>query len=556
MKKIFVFTVMLYLMSMLSCKGSTPEQTNTPVRRPGEEITWGSLEVIPDQSPAVGEFRDLIEIKPDLARSLKTTDKEWYKDAVFYHIWVSAFNDSDGDNIGDIKGITQKLDYLKDLGVTALWLSPFFESASTAINLHMYDTTDHYKVDPRFGTNDDVDELLKQAHARGMRLIFDWVPNHISSDHKWFTDSVNRQNGRDDWFVWRNEPGSQKGPWGQSVWHKRGERGFFYGVFWSGMPDINFRSQGAKDAITNTALYWLNRGFDGMRIDAVKYIYEDIRSIQGGYADVDETFEYFTELRKLLDQYGKLGYEKFTVGENWTGDRNSLEKYMYYNGNKALNMSLDFTFAGNAGNLNGNLMARHWDWVSGDLSSKGTMGTFLSNHDHVSIRPASRHKDGKVRIAVALNLLGVGTPFIYYGNEIGMPDSPEFDGKSHADRRHRQPFIWSMANEQKGDQGSLLELHRNLIKLRNGRVSLRRGDFTRVNLGNNNLFAYERVSGSQKTLVLMNTSLENIEIPDNEVSGTKFEVIFTDGVNNEAAVSEKSIKGTIPGLGIIVWDVK
>jgi alpha-glucosidase len=236
-------------------------------------------------SPSPGTFGNLEEIHPAVQSSLGAESADWYRDAVFYHIWVNAFNDSDGDGVGDIRGIIQKLDYLDDLGITAIWLSPFFESASESINLHMYDTTDHYRVDPRFGTNADVDELLVQAHQRGIRVIFDFVPNHVSDKHPWFQESAAGDSEKADWFVWRDGSQAGSGPWGQDVMHGHENGRFYYGVFWSGMPDINYRNQDAKDAMTNVAIYWLNRGFDGMRVDAVRYLYEDTNLVRQGRHD-------------------------------------------------------------------------------------------------------------------------------------------------------------------------------------------------------------------------------------------------------------------------------
>lgn len=469
------------------------------------------LAAIDDPSPSPSHFRDLSPIQPDPDRSLAAADADWYKDSVFYHIWINAFNDSTGDGIGDIPGITEKLDYLVDLGITGIWLSPFFESASTEINLHMYDTTDHYTVDPRFGTNEDLDELLAEAHARGIRVIFDWVPNHISNEHPWFIESAAGENDREDWFVWRDEPGSQDGPWGQQVWHRHSNGRYYYGVFWSGMPDINFRHQAAKDAMTDVAIYWLNRGFDGMRVDAMKYMYEDERSIRGGYEDEDENFEYFQAIRsQILDEFGTHtdsdgdAFHKFMVAENWTSSHASLERYMVdEDGNLGFHMTLDFPFAYAAANRIPFQLSNHWNWVTEDLHEDAWMGTFLSNHDNVVNRPISVHGEPEVRSVVAVQLMGPGTPYLYYGNEIGMEDAAEFGGASHADRRHRQPFEWEMMEAQDSDPDSLLNLHRDLTALRHSRVSLRRGDYTMLSTADRTL-VFLRSYNSETTLAAVN----------------------------------------------------
>ncbi len=469
----------------------------------------GATDVAPDV------FQNLIPIEPDPVLSLPA-DGDWYKDAVFYHIWVNAFHDSTGNGIGDIRGITLKLDYLQELGVTALWLSPFFRSASQSINLHMYDTIDHYAVDPRFGTVEDVEELIAEAHARDMRLIFDWVPNHVSSSHPWFTESARFDTEKAHWFVWRDSPGALRGPWGQMVWHQRNSR-FYYGVFWGGMPDINFWNVHAKDAITNTAIYWLNKGFDGMRIDAVRYLYEDQDETLGRYADLPETIQYFQAIREqILDVYTDLGYSKFMVAENWTDNRASLERYMHDQGRPGFHMTLDFPFATHASGRNAAGLDAHWRWVDNSIHAQGRgwMGTFLSNHDDVVRRPASVQRNEELlKAIVGVQLTGVGTPFLYYGNEIGMPDVPMPSGAGHEDRRHRQPFEWSLVEQQTHDPNSLLNWHRDLGDLRNARESLRRGDYSRIDPQPSPLFAYQRwlADESEGTLVIAQLGTRDLE---------------------------------------------
>ena len=533
---------LLFLGACQTGPGEPPEGMlvgDAPREQPETEFPEEPPREDPDPSPSPDHFESLSEIDPDERLSFGADDEDWYKDGVFYHIWINAFNDTTGDGVGDIQGIIEKLDYLDDLGVTGLWLSPFFESASTEINLHMYDTTDHYRVDPRFGTNEDMKELIAEAHDRGIRLLFDWVPNHISNRHPWFEQSADLEGDFDQWFIWRYGPESQNGPWGQQVWHEAGgaerEDNWYYGVFWSGMPDLNFRHQPAKDAMTNVAIHWLNKGFDGMRVDAVKYLYSAEEARDGGeqdYQDLDETFEYFQAIREqVLDEYTGKGYPKFMVAENWTNDRSSLERYMVDDGEKGFHMTLDFPFAYAASDRSGDDLATHWEWVTGELAQEGHMGTFLSNHDNVVNRPASVHDrftdvDGEkvMRSVVAAQLLGPGTPFLYYGNEVGMQDAEEFAGASHADRRHRQPFEWDRVEEQDDEPESLLNHHRELTSLRAERESLRRGDFAVVEVAGGDvggdagadeealdeLFAFTRSVDGETSLVVVNFGEEEI----------------------------------------------
>jgi alpha-glucosidase len=264
-------------------------------------------------------FAGLGQPAPDLAQSLATTADDWYKDAVVYHLWVSAFRDSDEDGIGDLCGVIQSLDALQQLGVNTLWLSPFFQSASSLRNLHGYDVTDHYQVDPRLGTNEDADRLIREAHARKMRLIFDFVPNHLSRRHPWFIESRVPDSPKRDWFLWHDQR-PQEGWTGfdrRSDWHSL-DGSYYYGIFWSGMPDVNHRNPQVRLELARAARHWLDRGFDGMRMDAVRYLYENLEG-DGVKADQEqqpETFAWFEAWRReVIDPYLEEGYAKFIVAE-------------------------------------------------------------------------------------------------------------------------------------------------------------------------------------------------------------------------------------------------
>ena len=512
MKQRTLFAVLVAIASVafVGCSSPVQDEPDDTVEQPD------------DPSPSPDHFEDLGPIDPH-ERSM-SADEGWFRDEVFYHVWVNAFYNPDSEIdhsnevYGQISGITEKLEYLdKTLGVTALWLSPFFESDAEgdfSENLHQYDTADHYNVDPRFGDNEEVYELIEEAHDRDMRLIFDWVPNHVSSDHQWFVDSANRESGRDNWFVWEDDAPSGGHPLSDG-WHeapagsvRSGE--YYLGGFWDGMPDINFRNQGAKDAITKTAIHWLNAGFDGMRVDAVRYLYaaEDYSS----YVEQPETFEYFNAVREqVLDAYGDQGYYKFMTAEAWTG-YNTMLRYMDEGG---FHQTLDFTFPYAAADREVSGLSSHFDRI-GDFSDDRDLGTFLSNHDNVVNRPKSVHElengDGNLmRSVVAVQLMGPGTPYIYYGNEIGMEDADEYDGGPHADRRHRQPFEWDEAEAQEGDPESLLTLHSELISLRQDRESLRHGDFTAVS-DHSDLFAFVRSYVGEHTFVVSNLGESDQEV--------------------------------------------
>lgn len=470
----------------------------------------GSSETGGNFDPTEAAFLNLNELNPD-ARSLGATESDWYKDAIFYHVWMSAFSDGpDTDTEGDIPGIIAKLDYLQnDLGVTAIWLSPFLPSASGAANRHNYDATDHYSVNSVYGSTDDLNDLIEQVHSRGMRIILDWVPNHVSSQHPWFIESASSTTSlKRDWFIWRSSrPGGWTGWDADSDFHPD-SGSYFYGVFWSGMPDLNYRNQEVRDAMGNGIIHWLNAGFDGIRVDAVKYLYEDWNTNGAGYSDQPLTFSHYEFIRSdILDRYSNVSgsggnLHKFMVAENWTGDRANLLKYMDTGSAPAFHMTLDFPFAYAAASLNAGELDSHWKWVKQSVEPVGGwMGPFTSNHDNVISRPMSNFNGdaAKVRAQAALLLTGVGTPYLYYGNEIGMT------GIAGNDANLRTPLDWTEVTAQKADGQSLLSWHKALTALRRERISLRRGSYSLIQ-NSGGIFAFERAHESERTLVVFNLS--------------------------------------------------
>ena len=211
----------------------------------------------------------------------------WWQDAVFYEVFVRSFADSTtgplaNDGVGDLRGLIERLDYLNDgdpnttddLGVTALWLMPICESPS----YHGYDTVDYYAVDQEYGTNDDYRELTDECHKRGIRVIIDLVLNHSSSDHPWFQESTRPAAPRRDWYIWDDAEPGWKGPWGQPVWHgsPAGDGSHYYGLFWSGMPDLNYHNEEVTREVFELIRFWLeDMHADGFRLDAIRHLIEE-----------------------------------------------------------------------------------------------------------------------------------------------------------------------------------------------------------------------------------------------------------------------------------------
>ncbi len=412
----------------------------------------------------------------ELRNQLSGLTEDWYKDASFYHLWVKSFNDYDGDGVGDFRGITAKLDYIKnDLGCDAIWLSPIFDAAGkgTAVtyNMHGYDTTDYYAVNDFFGNEEHLETLIAEAHKRGIKLIFDFVPNHTSNRHPWFINSSHKQDNKDSWYLWSYEKLPWKPMGSTSTWHFNNDRQMnYYGAFWSGMPDLNFRNYEVREELKNVVRYWLNKGFDGVRIDAVRYLLED----QGALTQADRpgTFDWFSELRtEVIDQYTALGHPKFIVGEAWVGGNRTLLKQYFGSAEKpAFHMLFDFDFTTKVSQA---VRLRSKGLFNMD-AAPGAWGVFLSNHDNLSNRPGTVYgSPADLRLASALSLLVPATPFIYYGNEVGQPDQPNLGGQ---DIRLRYPLKWDLVESQKADPASLLNLHKALNKARSLYPALRRGE--------------------------------------------------------------------------------
>jgi glycosidase len=440
----------------------------------------------------------------------------WWNDAVFYEIFVRSFKDSDGDGIGDFQGIIEMLDYLNDgdpstnsdLGITGIWLMPMMESPS----YHGYDATDYYATEPDYGTMQDFEELVDEAHARGIKIILDLVMNHCSNQHPWFTQSANNQNNYRDWFVWSDTDPGFTGPWGQDVWHYN-NGSYYYGIFWSGMPDLNYSHEPVKTEMFNVAEFWLNKGVDGFRLDAIKYLDEDGTVLE----NTPETFQL---LEDFNDMYKGVNPDAFTVGEVWS----STSTVIPYVQNDRLDVCFEFDLAGSIINSvqgqNPSVLLNKMQNIQNSYA-KLQYATFLTNHDMDRIFSVMGENTANMKLAATIYLTLPGIPFIYYGEEVGMTGTGahenirrpmQWTNGTHAGFSTSTPwqslgdnYATNNVADMQNDPNSLLQHYKNIIHIRNNNETLRKGYFLPVN-NSENLLSFARIFNNEATIVVSNLS--------------------------------------------------
>jgi alpha-amylase len=440
----------------------------------------------------------------------------WWNDSVFYQVFIRSFYDSTGDGIGDLQGLIEKLDYLNDgdpstqddLGVTGIWLLPIHPSPS----YHGYDVTDYYAVNPEYGTLEDFQLLLEEAHRRGIRIIIDLVLNHTSERHPWFRASRSPDSEFRDWYVWEDSDPGFLGPWGQQVWH-RTATGYYYGVFWGGMPDLNYENPEVTAQMLDVTRFWLEEvGVDGFRIDGAQHLIED-GAVQ---KHTESTFEWF---RGFRDFYKSIDPEALAVGEVW--DTN-FAAFQYAQGDQLdLVFNFDLAEATVRGTFNENAR-RILDnkRLSQRLFLPKQYATFLTNHDIDRVMTQLQGDANKARTAASMLLTSPGVPFIYYGEEIGMvgqkPDElirtpMQWSSEDHAGftvgspwQRVNRDFPEKNVEDQLADPDSLLNHYKALINLRNLYAGLRVGESIQLESNTESLWSLLRTNEDETILVLVN----------------------------------------------------
>ena len=503
----------------------------------------------------------------------------WWQRGVIYQIYPRSFMDSNSDGIGDLPGIIQRLDYLSDtLGVDAVWLSPFYPSPMADFG---YDVADYTNVDPLFGSLDDFYRLVHRAHAKGLKIIIDFVPNHSSDQHPWFIESsASRDNPRRDWYTWQDgkPDGSPPNNWlsvfGGSAWEWHPPTGQYYlHSFLKQQPDLNWRNLAVKSAMFDVLRFWLDKKVDGFRVDVAHFIMKDpnlrdnplkksassdfhkplgeydtqVHLYSQNHADIHPLYR---EFRQLLDDYSQE-QPRVAVGEIHIFDWEQWAQY-YGQDLDELHMPLNFQLLGN--DLQANTIRRIVDSLEASLPPGAWPNYVLGNHDE--IRMASRYSQAEARLAAMLLLTLRGTPTIYYGDEIGMEEAAipleqqqdpwgiRVPGLSRDGCR--TPMQWSdqhnagfspaggdppwlpvnpnyrQANVAAALQQpeSLLNLYRQLLRYRKNTQALQVGAYIPIDAAPGNCFAFKRaLAGTPVHYVLLNFSAGE-QIVNLTLSGT------------------------------------
>lgn len=473
---------------------------------------------------------------PTTGATLETQYTNWWGDAVFYEIFVRSFYDSDGNGVGDFNGITAKLDYLNDgnpktttdLGVTGIWLMPIFPSPS----YHGYDVTDYYGVNPQYGTMSDFKHLIKEAHKRGIHVVIDLVLNHTSDQHPWFKEAKRDVNSPyRDWYIWSEANPGYKGPWNQSVWHPS-LSGYYYGIFEAFMPDLNYTNSEVTAEMQKIYSFWLNDvGVDGFRLDAAKHLIEE-NTIQ---QNTQATHDWY---QKMYPAYKTIKPGAMTIGELFGDSISVASRYVVKKEfDLVFNFQLSSTIIKAAQTGRGRNVSRVIE-TSNAFLLEYQYAPFLTNHDQNRVMSQLQNDVNKAKIAAAMMLTTPGTPFIYYGEEIGMTGNKP-------DENIRRPMQWTaddnagftigkpwrapdanfeeinVAN-QINDSDSLLSLYRNLVQLRRAHSSLRTGEYIVLDCNNPGVYAILRKDENETTLVLIN--LDETPITDYFLSGEGIEL--------------------------------
>jgi alpha-glucosidase len=497
----------------------------------------------------------------------------WWERGVIYQVYVRSFADSAGDGVGDLRGLLGRLDYFTWLGVDALWLSPIFPSPMADFG---YDVADYTDVDPLFGTLADLDALIDAAHARGLRVILDFVPSHTSDRHAWFVDArSSRTAGHRDWYIWR-DPAPDGGPpndwqstFGGSAWEwDEGTGQYYFHTFLKEQPELNWANPAVRSAMADVLRFWFRRGVDGFRIDVIwllgkgpevdaGHVFGPTQAELGLGGDRPAGQAAIAEMRKVADEFG----DRLMIGEIYL----PIERLVSYYGERDRGLHLPYNFQLVLIDWRAEVLhalIRRYEQL---LPAGAWPNWVLGNHDNS--RVASRLGAAQARVAALLLLTLRGTPTIYYGDEIGMADvdvPPEAQRDPQGLREAgmsrdlaRTPMRWTAeptagftsgtpwlpigpavgevnVAAQRDDVDSMLSLHRRLLSLRRRERALHAGDWEDAGATDATL-AFLRSDGDRRFLVVVNLTDAPAALPAG-LGGLKGQIVAATAVAREGGV--------------------
>lgn len=432
-----------------------------------------------------------------------------WRNGPFMEIYVRGYQDSNGDGVGDIRGLIQRLDYLQDLGIKGLWLMPITQSEDKD---HGYAVKDYRDIEAQYGTLADFDELVKQAHARGIGLILDYVMNHSANTHPAFINSADTSNNAyRAWYVWKDIAPGGWNIFGNNPWYNT-KNGAYFAAFYSGMPDFNLLNPAVLEFHQNNLRFWLNRGADGFRFDAVGNL---IENNAGAWESQPESIAVMGKVRENIAQYDK----RYIVCE---APGNPLAFAANNSCGNAFAFKHNYDIVNAAKGQTSAIQAVADYFNSAPL----TMSTMISNHDEFAGARLWDQLNGNIaqyKLAAATYLLQPGTPFIYYGEEIGLAGATNLTG----DHKLRTPMSWNSNSNNAGfttgtpfralsgnvsgqnveaqrqDPNSLLQFYKDLISLRKQRNSLNSGNYSNA-MVENGILSFQRQSGNEKSVIIIN----------------------------------------------------
>ncbi len=505
----------------------------------------------------------------------------WWKQTTFYEIYMPSFKDGNGDGIGDFTGIISKLDYLKELGIGGIWLTPFYPSPKVD---NGYDISDYYSIDPDYGTMNDFELFIEESHKRGIRVIADLVLNHTSSEHKWFKESKSRVNHpKRDWYIWRDKPNNWESFFGGTAWeYDEVTNQYYYHAFAKEQVDLNWSNPEVKQAMFDVMDFWLQKGIDGFRLDVINFLKvnntfkdnpNDVHKNEQIHLhdkDQEGILPIISEIAEFVNRYE----DKFIVGEVGSEDISILKDYTGVN-------KLDVVFNFNIGSIaefDANRIFKQLYETDQAYDQNQTPTLFFSSHDMSRFISRFGGDEERSKLVATLMLTAKGVPFIYYGDEIGMRDWITDDikkmkdvqgltayelelqsNKSEEDAlkvaneksrdKSRTPMQWNSqvnagfsnvepwitipsqtldinVENQIHNSNSILSYYKSLLKLRSQHISLQLGQYELLKY-EEDLVYYMRSHNEEKIIVILNFTSEPKTIALDSFTEFQFELILS-----------------------------